>query len=66
MHPSKKETHAHNKEKVSKVKPNKPYEPKTQTYDKSKRNLFDINEANHNNVKKPVSIWKRIKSLFRR
>ena len=66
VHPSKKETHAHHKDKVSKVKPNKPYEPKTQTYDKSKRNLFDINEANHNNVKKPVSIWKRIKSLFRR
>jgi ATP-dependent RNA helicase RhlB len=65
-HPSKKETHAHHKEKVARVKPNKPYEPKTQDYDKSKRNLFDINEANHNDAKKPVSIWKKIKSLFGR
>ena len=28
-HPSKKETHAHHKEKVPRVKHNKPYEPKT-------------------------------------
>jgi ATP-dependent RNA helicase RhlB len=65
-HPSKKETHLHPKEKEPRVKQTKPYEPKKQSYDKSKRNLFDINEANHNNVKKPVSIWKRIKSLFGR
>lgn len=65
-HPSKKETHSHHKEKVPRVKHNKPYEPKTQSYDKSKRNLFDINEQNHNQVKKPVSIWKKIKSLFGR
>ena len=64
-HPSKKETHVH-KEKTSKVKQNKPYEPKNQNYDKSKRNLFDINEANHNDEKKPVTISKRIKSLYGR
>ncbi|MBP7284147.1 MAG: DEAD/DEAH box helicase [Leptospiraceae bacterium] len=65
IHPSKKETHINQKEKVHRVKPQKPYEPKKENYDKSKRNLFDINETNHE-VKKPVSIWKKIKSIFGR
>lgn len=65
-HPSKKETHVNQKDKVHRVKTTKPYEPKKQKYDKTKRNLFDINETNNGNPKKPVSIWKKIKSIFGR
>ncbi|MBE7412199.1 MAG: DEAD/DEAH box helicase [Leptospiraceae bacterium] len=33
-------------------------------YDKSKRNLFDINDESNSVKKKPNTIWKKIKSVF--
>lgn len=37
---------------------------RSQTYDKKKRNLFDINESKQNQSKKKESVWRKIKSFF--
>jgi adenylosuccinate synthase len=48
------------KKSIQKVQPT---QEDLKTYDKSKRNLFDINDQENYKPRK-VSIWKKIKSFF--
>jgi ATP-dependent RNA helicase RhlB len=57
----------HSKDKVVRQEKHKNKEqvPKEEvSYDKSKRNLFDINDLPKHENKKPVSVWKKIRSFF--